>query len=378
MKKLYWRPATVSVRVLALLSLVAFAGLLSVEQLRVPERRPMFREKLSAAQTAGRAFHIIKEERERMGIPIDPEVDPLLSGMVGELLSPTTTNTGHLSAKQTAVNPNFAAVVVEMLHRAGVHHGDTVAVGMSGSFPALNVAVLSACMAMQLRCLVISSAGSSQWGANHPQLSWPAMESIVAERGVLPIRSLAVSPGGVDDRAVGLSARGKDMLDEAIAAAGLTKLSPKSYDDSLDQRMSLYREHAGSEEIRAYINVGGGTTSVGTRVGKHMFSPGLNLSPPRGPTVDSVMSRFAVRGTPVIHLTRVEELAERYGLPVAPTEMAAPGQGQVFSRTVRSKVLAGLSLLALFGVMIGLLRFDLGHRLIGRRALGSGRPEPMV
>jgi len=378
MKKLYWRPATVSVRVLSLLSLVAFAGLLSVEQLRVPERRPLYREKLAAAQTAGRAFHLIKEERQRMGVAIDPEVDPLLSGMVGELLSPTTTNTGHLSAKQTSVNPNFAAVVVEMLHRAGVHRNDTVAVGMSGSFPALNVAVLSACVAMQLKCLVISSAGSSQWGANHPKLSWPAMERIVADGGVLPIRSLAVSPGGVDDRAVGLSARGKSMLDEAVASAGLTKLAPQSYDDSLDQRMQLYREHAGAEEIRAYINVGGGTTSVGTRVGKHMFAPGLNDTPPRGPAVDSVMARFAHRGVPVIHLTRVEELAERYGLPVAPTQMAAPGQGQVFARTVRSKVLAGLSLLVLFGTMIGLLRFDLGHRLVGSRVLGTGRPEPMV
>jgi poly-gamma-glutamate system protein len=228
--------------------------------------------------------------------------------------------------------------------------------------------------------VLISSVGSSQWGANHPELTWPDMEAILHERGLFAARSVAISLGGVDDRAVGLSGRGKDLLRAAIERAGVTALTPQNYADSLDQRMALYREHAGDQEVAAYINVGGGTISVGTRLGKKMFKPGLNRAPPRGPTVDSVMARFANRGVPVIHLTHLDELAERYGLPRQPPSMRPVGEGTVFEHEVHSRLLAAVALLVIFASMMGLLRFDLGHRLLRTRILASApnRPEPMV
>ena len=380
MKKLYWRPQRMSLSVLGLLALLAFCSLVTVETYRVHERQPHFQTKTRAAQTALRAFKAIKDARKHKGLDIDPETDPAETGLIGELITPITTNTGHASAKQTSVNPNFAAVVVDMLYRAGVREGDLVAVGMSGSFPALNIAVMAALEAMKLVPITISSAGSSQWGANHPALTWPEMERILVGEGIASTRSVAVSLGGVDDRAVGLSPRGKGMLEDAIADAGHVLLESKSYADSLDQRMALYREHAGEREIRAYVNVGGGTTSVGTRLGKQMFKPGLNRSPPRGPTVDSVMSRFAARGVPVIHLTKVESLAASYGLPLQPATMPAVGDGSMFVRDAHNRWLAAVLLAVLVLAAVGLLRFDLGHRLLPKPSASSShaKPEPMV
>ncbi|MEZ4443978.1 MAG: poly-gamma-glutamate system protein [Polyangiaceae bacterium] len=379
MKKLYWRPQRISLAVFFLLALLSACALAAVENFKVQERQVHYKTKMAAAQAALRAFKAIKAHRLTLGIPIDPETDPAETGMIGELITPVTTNTGHVPAKQTSVNPNFAAVVVDMLARAEVEKGDVVAVGMSGSFPALNIAVLTALEAMKVVPICIASAGSSQWGANHPSLTWPAMEALLAGQGIITTRSVAVSPGGVDDRAVGLSARGKAMLRDAVAAAGLTMLETKSYDESLDRRMEIYQEHAGDREIRAYINVGGGTTSVGTRVGKHMFKPGLNKTAPRGPAVDSVMTRFAERGVPVIHLTQIEDLAERYGLAVAPTSMPPVGSGEIFVRKVYSRVLATICLLIIVGVAVGMLRFDLGYRLLPRAGTRpAARPEPMV
>ncbi len=380
MKKLYWRPQRVSMRVLVLLTLVALCSVASVETFKVREQQPFYREKMRAAQTALEAMRVVKTERLRRGIPVDVDADPAGSGLIGELLSPVTTNIGHTGAKQTSVNPNFAAVMVHLFKEANVSEGDTVAIGMSGSFPAMNIAVLAAVEALKLRPLIISSAGSSQWGANHPDFMWPDMEKLLADTHVLPFRSIAVSPGGVDDRALGLSKAGKKMLRDAIERNETPPLDPKSYTDGIEQRMALFRQHAGDADIRAYVNVGGGTTSVGTRVGKEMFKPGLNTDPPRGPAVDSVMSRFAQAGVPIIHVIQIDELAERYGLPPQPQTLPPVGEGTVFLRVVYNRWLAGGSLVLLFAAMVGLLRFDLGHRLLrGKVAPVTGTEvEPMV
>src|SRR5690606_2937660 len=110
-----------------------------------------------AARLSAACMREIKEERIRRGATIDPEVDPLGTGMLGNLVTPITSNTGHLPAKQLTTNPNFAAAIVAMLKKAGVGQGSTVAVGLSGSFPALNTATYAALQTLQSRAIVIAS-----------------------------------------------------------------------------------------------------------------------------------------------------------------------------------------------------------------------------
>jgi poly-gamma-glutamate system protein len=381
MKRLYWRPQRVSARVLLLLAVVSVVGLLMVETFKVRERQPYYREKLGASRLTRKAFQVVKEERLRRGIRIDPVSDPARSGLIGPLISQTTTNTGHLSAKQTTVNPNFAAVFVHMLKRAGVKAGDAVAIGPSGSFPAMNIAALAALKTIKARPLIISSVGSSQWGANHPDFMFTDMERVLRRRGLLPFRSIAVSLGGVDDQAVGLDEQGRKALEKAIERNRMSPLRAANYDESLSLRMKLYREHAGEAEITAYINIGGGTTSVGTRVGKRMFKPGLNRWIPRGAAaIDSVMTRFAKRGVPVIHVTKIDELAQRYGLPLQPKTMPPVGEGKIFVREGYSPWLIVVALVVLLGLMFAFLRLDLAYRLFSAKPAGSdsSRPEQMV
>ena len=292
-----------------------------------------------------------------------------------------TTSRGHLPAKQIAVNPNFAAVVVHMLKRAGVEPGDPVAVGFSGSFPAINICVMAALEATGARPIIISSAGASQWGANIPTFMWPDMERVLFDSKVFPFRSLAASRGGIDDRGLGLAKDGRRLLDTAIRRSGLPHLEVENFKDSVEKRVAFYLEHAGSDAVRVYINVGGGTTSVGTRVGKRMFHPGLNRRLPRGAsTIDSVMTHFVSEGVPVIHLTKIETLAERYGLPVQSDGIPPVGVGKVFVREVYQTWLVWVVLSVLVGLLFAFVRLDWGYRLLatGRRERGEGRPEPMV
>ncbi len=380
MKALYWRPQRVSLRVLALLAFVSLATFLSVERFRARQRQPYYAEKNRAAQLTLRGMRTVKEHREKLGLGIDPETDPTESGLMGTLLSPITTNTGYPGAKQTSINPNFGAVVVHYLKRAGVREGEPVAVGLSASFPALNIAVYAAIETIGARPLVISSVGSSQWGANLPELTWLDMEKALFDAGVFGTQSLAVTYGGVDDRALGLSPRGKQMLTDAIQRSGRPLLEPADLKDGIERRMALYREHAGDAEIRAYVNVGGGTSSVGTRVGKQLFKPGLNKTPPRGPLPDSVMTRFSQDGVPVIHLTQISRIAEENGLPEKPRALAPIGEGTVFVRDTYNRWLAGGGLVLIVAMMFALLRFDLGHRLLAKNRGGDApsHSEPMV
>jgi poly-gamma-glutamate system protein len=380
MKKLYWRPQKLSVRVLVLVAFVALGLLGAVETFRVKEKQRYYREKRAAARLCLSAFQAIKEERVARGLTMSPETDPAQSGLIGELLSPVTTNTGHLPAKQTSVNPNFAAAVVDMLMRAGVKKGDLIAAGFSGSFPALNVAVLAAMETLKLRPVIIGSAGASQWGANHDRFTWPAMERSLRQRGLISSKSIAFSIGGIDDRGLGMSERGREIVREVIESNGYEFLETHGFEDSLEKRMALYGRYAAGAECKTYINVGGGTVSVGTKVGKLLFSPGLNMRPPRGPQIDSVMTRFAKSDVPVIHLSKVSKLAERYGFPQMPPLMPLVGEGKIFWREAYDSRLAAGALVTLLVLLVAFLRLDWGYRLLTSQPKESepSRPEPMV
>jgi poly-gamma-glutamate system protein len=372
LKKLYWRPARVSRIELLLIALVAVASLLATEVLLTTRRQPFYREKLEAARLAQRAYDVVKTERLKRGFTLDPEVDPAGSAFIGAMLSPVTSSQGNLSAKQTSVNPNFGAVLVQMLKTVGVQPGDLVAVGMSGSFPALNVATLAALDALDLRPLIVVSAAASQYGANDPNFVWLDMQRLLWERDVFPWRPLAASLGGIDDHAVGMSAEGRRLLSEAIERSGVPRLDCTSLDDSVQKRMALYLEVAAGAPIKAYINVGGGTTSVGTHIGKHVFKPGLNMTtPPDAPMVNSVMQRFSSEGVPVLHLVSIERIARDYGLPVAPSQTPSTGDGKVFMSPAYNPWLAAGGLGIIVATMVAFIRMDIGF-LLRRAPRGAG------
>ena len=297
-------------------------------------------------------------------------------------MSTVTTDTGFLPAKQTSVNPNFAAVMVHLLKRCGVKEGDLVAVGPSGSFPAMNISAYAAIQTLKLKPHHHLQRLGLAVGRQHPRASsgstWSAS---CAERHIFGFRSIAASRGGGDDRGFGMSKEGRQTLDEAIQRNGLQPIEVKTVADSINRRMQIYEEQAGGAPIKAYINIGGGTASVGATVGKKLFKPGLNRTAPRGAgAIDSVMSRFINEGVPVIHMVYVNELAQRYGLPQAPTAMPPIGEGKVYVKAEYSIWLALLALGAIFGALFAFIRMDIGFRILRPTARQGGErhPEQMV
>ena len=277
------------------------------------------RIQIEAARLASQMMQLWKEERLLRGHGVDRKLDPTGSGLIGLRDSPVTSIRGNLIAKRSSVNPNLSAAIVAMFVQAGLGRDDTVAVCWTSSYPAMNICLSAAMEKMALQPICVASGSSSQYGANFPNMLWIDFERVLHERRLISFRSEAASIGGSGDRGLNLDLEGRKIIVASIERNGLPLLQPHSYRDAVDRRMQILNTASAGRPIKAYINVGGGSASVGRVAGKALYQPGLNLSPSRHAlAIDSVMTRFARRGLPVIHLVEIDRLAASYTLPVPP------------------------------------------------------------
>ena len=268
-----------------------------------------------------------------------------------------------------------------MLKDADIKTGDSIAVGVSGSYPAINLAVYAACESLNLKPVVIASASSSEWGANNPDFLWLDMERVLADRGVFKTRAVAASMGGVEDVAKGLPDGSRTLLKRGITRNKVeTFIEPKNYADSVRQRLEIYSTKA-EGPIKAYINVGGGAVSAGRSIQKETFKQGLNKSLPRGADANqSVMAAFSNQGLPVIHFLHLMKIADEYDLLRYPEQTPQPGEGGVFHRLSYNRWLASVLLGLVVAALYGFVRSPWGAQFLhnNKASKNSGGVEPMI
>lgn len=329
--KVYWRPSQIPTGALVVLAIIAVAGLMMVETMRRQDTIADYGMMVDTARQMEEAMAHIRELRQKSR-RIDADVDPLDSGLIGVSSSPVTSLSGHLPAKQTTINPNWAAVALKMLREAGVEKDDIVAVAVSGSFPALNLAAYTAIEQLGAKPIIIVSGSASQWGANVPGLTWIDMARELRAAGLISSTEVAGSLGGAEDRGIGVSERGKDIIRLAIKRSDIQFLLPANLEESVAKRIALYSKFAGRSPVRAYINIGGGSASTGPPSIDHYFEPGLITSAtPRAFAVDSVTGHFLKQGVPVLNFSGIATIARRYGLPLTPTAAQPIGSGGVYN-----------------------------------------------
>ena len=378
MKKVYWRPQKTPAFAFVLIALLSVAGVFSVEYFQTEKRRPYYQERLEAARLAMLAMERVKSERLTRGFGIDAKTDPARSGLIGAFVTPVTSDTGNLESKQTSANPNFAALVVDLLKRTRVRNGDPIAVSFSGSFPALNIAVGAALKVLDLKPVIISSASASQWGANNPEFLWVDMESVLYKEGIFPFRSVAASMGGRGDRGKEMTEKGREYVIKALKRNDVPMLPVPSIKTDIDERMAIYFR---GPPPKAYINVGGGVVSAGIRPSKLSLESGLLKESSIAPTnVDSVIRRFLQADIPVIHLENVRQLAQQHGLPIAPATTPKIGTGTLYFQREYNLWLAAAALAAIIAGLYLFSRSDWGFRILQTTSHreDSGPPEPMV
>jgi poly-gamma-glutamate system protein len=299
-----------------------------------PSSSPAVRAEMrQAAELMARASTAVRDCRAGRGFAIDPAADPNGTGFIGQERTEITTSAGRLEAKRTTTNPDFAALVVSLLREAGVRRGDVVAVGASGSFPALIVATLSAAAAMGVEPLVISSLGASQWGANAPGFDWSGMEDCLRAAGLLGVSPIARAVGGGEDVGRDMDPAGRTGLESRLREGEAPFLAEPDLRRNVARRMALYRERAAGRPIAAFVNIGGSTANIGTNAEVLKLRPGLAAGvfvPP--PAERGVLQAMAAEGVPIIHLLNVRGLCERYGLAWDPRPLPEPGGSGLYRR----------------------------------------------
>lgn len=336
---------------LFLIALLACVFLYLLEFLRKSGEDPLLDVKVKAARKMQEAMNVLKEEKLRRGLVIDKETDPNMTGMIGKDYTDLTTTLGPLSSKRTSTNPNFAGVIVEMLAQVGVRRGDPVAVSLSGSFPALNVALFSACSSLELRPVIISSVGASTYGANEPEFTWLDMEKVLRIHHLFPYRSVAASLGGLIETRGGIGGKGIEMGREAICRHDIQLLDEQGIPTlarDIERRLFIYEEACGGKRPGAFINIGGTLTALGRCPEAQSLGAGVLKPVPRSNhPLRGIIFRMGEKGAPVIHLLNIKKVALEYGLPIDPIPLPSIPEGRVMRRREYSSTLAlsGLSIL---------------------------------
>jgi len=340
--------------------IILFIGLILVEQTKSIRPTPYYTDQIQAAQFMKTSLEIIKEERLKREIPIDIELDPNQTGIIGKEYTRLTTTLGNLEAKRTSTNPAFAALLVKYFKKANLKKGDTVAIGASGSFPALIVATLSAARALELEPLLIYSIGSSEYGANIPEFTLVQILEGLNKKNILPYNLLAISMGGYLDQAEGMFyPDSQDIIEKITRNSGALFINTDNIEENIRYRMQLYRTAADRKPIKVFVNIGGATPNYGNTPASISYPNGLVINGPEIPDhpEKGLIFEYQSLGIPVIHLLNIRDLAIKSGLPLDPIPLPKIGEGRVYRQIVYNKSLVALIIVMEFLYLFMVLKF---------------------
>lgn len=313
-----------------------------IENTAQTRKDPLFDTKILAYEYMEECMNVVCKIKSDLGIKMTGE-DIHNTGMIGHSFSPITTSLGSIEAKRTSSNPDMAALVVELLHKSRIKEGDRVGAIFSGSFPSLNIAVLSACRAMGVEITYISSVGSSNYGANNPELTFPDMALKLADIGLITNPGVAFSIGGTDDLGVEMEQDIVRQIVSRIESQGLQLISNTNYQQNLALRQQLLENNG---PISCFINVGGNVTSLGNGENSFYFGQGLLVDKIIPITEKSgLIEIYRNKGIPVIHLLNLRKLTTDYGLGYDPLVLPQKGTSSIYLKPSYNQTLAIVCLL---------------------------------
>lgn len=353
-KKKAFIPVIQKTSTLVFLSLLALVCLFISLQNRSIEISPLYDSKIKAANLMKQCLQSLKKSRLENSIFIDIENDPNETGIVGVPYSLITTDEGDLDAKLTTLDPNFSAVIVDLLFTAGLEKNDTIAVMLTGSMPGANIALLSACQVMGIHPIIISSIGASQWGANQVDFTWLDMEDILIQNKLINSRSVASSIGGRNDMGRLLSPLGRDLIIENIKNYDLPLIRENRLADNIKKRTDIYNEYHPIDKYDGVVNIGGGVASLGTSFNYRLIPPGIvNRSDivdiDNSSGIEGAFSYFLKRNITGLHILNIKSIIENYNLPFAPIPHPKIGEGVLYAKERYNLTIVFLCFLILTG-----------------------------
>ena len=148
-----WIKYKVNIIHLLLIFIILVSGLVLTEISKVKAPTDYSHLQYQAAQIMLESIEAIRTGREDKRIPINTQLDPNRTGLIGEEYTILTTTLGNLSAKRTS--NLICRLDGKIFEQANLKAGDVIAVGSSGSFPALLLATFAACKATDITPIAI-------------------------------------------------------------------------------------------------------------------------------------------------------------------------------------------------------------------------------
>ncbi|MFC2119420.1 poly-gamma-glutamate system protein [Bacteroidota bacterium] len=267
-----------------------------------------------AARIMEKSIQAIADYCSENNININSFNDPFSTGLIGPEMSEITTSIGHLEAKRSTINPNFAAIIVNMLMEANVKRGDTIAIACSGSFPSLLLASTSAAKAMGIHPRIILSLGSSSFGASNIDFNILDIFNILYENNIVDYKPIAISLGGEKDIGEEFNKNIIKKLIHKIQLAGIPFLYEQDLQKNVNKRNALYLTDS-LLKIKAFINTGGAYANMGVSPLILNLRPGLIKSANIPEKSKHGMIFFMLeKKIPVIHLLFIKAITQEYNL----------------------------------------------------------------
>ncbi|HQI79258.1 MAG TPA: poly-gamma-glutamate system protein [Petrotogaceae bacterium] len=337
--------------------IISVFGVYFIEKTKVSTKNDYYDLQYKASHIMQNSISVLKDYRIENNIPINIDDDPNRTGLIGEDMTLLVTSVGNLQAKRTSTNPDFAALMVKFFKELDLKAGDYIAIGASGSFPALLIATLSAAKVMELKPLIIYSIGASNYGATIPGFTFIDMLRELNRKNIFDYKLLAVSLGGDGDLAQYMFFEESEAVFDQIAqSAAVTIIKEESLEKSIAKRMELYAGALGPNPMKVFINIGGASTNFGATEASLIFPNGLSKSPPRvlSSPVKGLIFEYSQSGIPVIHLLNIKDLAMKNKIPVDPIPIPQLGTSGVFFHfKYRMDYLAIFSGLTIFILITG-------------------------
>jgi poly-gamma-glutamate system protein len=360
-----------STLILLILAVLSVACFVIVEMTKVDKKQDWYNEKLQAAQLAEKANAHIKLIHYGDAEILDNINDPNETGLIGEEFTSITTGEGSLPIKLSTTNPNFAAMVVQLIKDAELEKGDNVAVCMTGSFPGLNIATLAAIQTLELNPVIICSVTSSGWGATNPEFTWLDMQNELNKANLITAKSVAASIGGNQDIGMALSNEGRQKVMDAINRNNVNFINNDSLPLNIAERLKYINDFSKGKPIKLFINIGGGTASIGSDANGNAVPSGLNedIMLKDIPDKQGILFEMAKSRIPIIHLLNLEGLMKTYDLPRNPVPLPEVGTGKLFIHKKYNLPVVIISTLSLISLIIAVAyqdkkRHELGTEIV--------------
>lgn len=304
-------------------------------------------EMLVAAQKNKLLQEEIYNERLRRGIEIDKNLDKNETGLMGLEWSGITTTLGDIEAKRTSTNPDFAALLVKLFKEVGLKEGDTVVANFSSSFPALNLAFISAVDTLKLKSIIITSIGSSTYGGNIEDFTYLDMENYLYSKKLINNRTIAYSLGGTGDIGKEFD---KDLIEKIknrLDSYNLKFFYEENFEKNLENRYEFYKVES-ANNIKAFINIGGNLLSLGKNA--DIVDNQKILLTKSSPIKTGLVGKFLEDDIPVFYLLNIKSIALYYNIEFDPDKFSEIGTSSIYYMS--SKNFWNYVIIAIFSLFI--------------------------